>query len=151
MKSCHDNIMAGHMCISKTLRRVNRIGIWPGMMKEVSTYVKSCRVCQLTKSCNQKLSGLMVPRVSTRVIVQVAMDFVGPLPMTDRRHEYILVMTDRYSRWYELIPVQKATSRVVVKALRSFVTQFGVPRSTLAENATQFRSKIVQKFLKIGI
>jgi transposase InsO family protein len=148
LKACHDDVMAGHMGISQTIRRVKAVGVWPGLVKDVSKYVKSCRVCQITKPYNQKPAGLMVPRVASRVIEQVAMDFVGPLPMTGKRHEYILVFTDRYSRWCEFYPVRKATARVVVKALRSFITQFGVPISTLADNATQFRSKLLQEFLK---
>jgi hypothetical protein len=96
MKQFHDNIIPGHMGISQTVRRVKPIGMWPGIVKELPNYVKSRWPCKLTKPCDQTLSGPMVPRVSTRVIEHVAIDLVGSLCMTCRRHEYVLVMTDRW-------------------------------------------------------
>jgi hypothetical protein len=64
------------------------IEIWPGIVKELTNYVKSYWPCMFIKPCDQKLSGPMIQRVLTRVINHVAMDLVVPLSMTYGRHEY---------------------------------------------------------------
>ncbi|KFM66588.1 hypothetical protein X975_14118, partial [Stegodyphus mimosarum] len=39
--------------------------------------------------------------IANRPIERIAMDIVGPLPMTLSGHKYILVITDYFTRWPE--------------------------------------------------
>lgn len=148
LQECHDLAQAGHMGISKSLQRVKSIGYWPKMTGQVARYVRSCKICQLTKSSNQKPAGLMVSKSNHGVLDQLAIDFVGQLPRSSNRFEYILVLTDRYSRWSEFHPVRKATAKSVCKVLESFFARTGAACSVLSDNATQFRSKLVRDVLR---
>ena len=45
LKYCHDNPMAGHFGINKTLELVSRNYWWPKLREFVQDYVHSCDVC----------------------------------------------------------------------------------------------------------
>ena len=38
--------MAGHIGVERTLQRIRKSFWWPGVMKDVKTYVQSCPECQ---------------------------------------------------------------------------------------------------------
>ena len=42
----HDNVLAGHLGVDKTLSRVRELYYWPGYTKDVEAYAQSCEVCQ---------------------------------------------------------------------------------------------------------
>ena len=40
----------------------------------------------------------------------VATDYLGPLPVTDRGHRYILLFTDHFTKNVEVVPVENMTA-----------------------------------------
>ena len=66
------------------------------------------------------------------------MDIVGPLP-ADRRHEFIIVFVDCYSRFTILVPASNHTADTVSDALlRHVVPYFGTPRHLLSDRGREF-------------
>ena len=45
----HDSLMAGHFGVRRTLRALKGRAWWPGIAKDVQSYVQACPVCQRTK------------------------------------------------------------------------------------------------------
>ena len=59
---------------------------------------------------------------------RVAMDILGPLPMTDRGNRYVLVVTDYSTKWMEAYPMANMEAGTVVGIfVHHFVSHFGVP------------------------
>lgn len=54
----------------------------------------------------------------------VGIDFVGPLPETERGNKYIITCTDLFSKW----PV--------------IFTTFGIPKAVLSDNGSEFCNKV---------
>lgn len=55
-----------------------------------------------------------------------AMNFVGPLPMSDGGNRYILVMADYYTRWAEAIPLPDQRTETVARVImRDIVSRYG--------------------------
>jgi hypothetical protein len=46
---CHDEPMAGHPGIAKTLELTTRTFWWPNMKKDIEKYIKACHKCQVSK------------------------------------------------------------------------------------------------------
>jgi hypothetical protein len=46
---CHDEPMAGHPGIAKTLELTTRTFWWPNMKKDIEKYIKACHECQISK------------------------------------------------------------------------------------------------------
>ena len=81
----------------------------------------------------------------SRVVVNV--DYFGPLPVTPRGNTYILLFTDRFSRWADMFPVTAAeftaegTANILVD---QYISSWGCPRTILSDNGLQICSKLSQ-------
>ncbi|KAH8323652.1 hypothetical protein KR059_011225 [Drosophila kikkawai] len=59
----------------------------------------------------------------------------------------LLVFLDAFSKWVELVPLRKATATHLERAFRErILSRFGVPRTFVCDNGTQFTGRSFQKF-----
>ena len=72
----------------------------------------------------------------------LSVDIVGPLP-ADRRHEFLIVFIDCYSRYTILVPANNHTASTVSDALlRHVVPYFGTPRRLLSDRGREFVGEV---------
>ena len=59
---------------------------------------------------------------------RIAVDIMGPLPVTNRGNKFVMVVGDYFTRWTECyaIPDHKAPT-VATKLTEEFVARFGIP------------------------
>ena len=83
--------------------------------------------------------------------VAVSVDYFGPLPVTPRG-ENVLLVTDRFSRWADMFPVTAAqftaegTANILVNR---YIPLWGCPRTILSDNRLQLCSKLSQGVYKL--
>ena len=94
----HDSALAGHSSGSKTYDKLCRVATWPGIRQDVLKYARSCPVCQKAKPRGGQPPGLMQPVVSQSPWQIVACDVMGPFPRSPRGNQYLLVVTDHFSK-----------------------------------------------------
>lgn len=139
----HSNPMSGHLGIFKTYKRVQDVAYWSGMWADVKKHVKRCVKCQTLKSDNKKPAGKLQPITTSRPNEMLGVDVMGPLPKSTKRHEYLLVFVDYFSRWVELFPMRQATAQTIAEIWRREVlTRWGVPDYILSDRGTQFVSAL---------
>ena len=82
----------------------------------------------------------------------LSVDIVGPLP-ADRRHEFLIVFVDYYSRYTILVPASNYTASTVSDALlRHVVPYFGTPRRLLSDRGREFVGEVWSKLTRsLGI
>lgn len=99
IREAHDAVTSGHLGIDKTYHRIKKHFWWKHLLTDVEDYAKPCGSCQSYKSSNLKPAGLMqaMPVPMTKADT-VSLDFVGPMPMSTRKNDYILVMVDKYTK-----------------------------------------------------
>lgn len=145
IKEFHDPPLRGHLGVYKTAARIMDKYYWPGLKSDVARYVRNCRVCLSTKPEQKKQIGHMLsltPTVSQPWEL-ISVDIVGPLPRSPRGHSYILVVADCFSKFTLLFPLRQATAPSIVKILEDHVILvFGSPKTIIADNGVQFRSKL---------
>ena len=75
---------------------------------------------------------------------------MGPLPESDNRSKYILVVTDYFSCWVEAFtyPNQEA-STVATKLVNEVVLQFGVPAQLYSDQGWQFEAQVITELFKL--
>ncbi|GBG74902.1 hypothetical protein CBR_g19415 [Chara braunii] len=102
----HDQATAGHMGFHKTLARVCRLYLWPKSKDFVKAYIQDCPTSQEVNSANHLSYGLLQPLPIPEGRWQsISMDFIGPLcPPTERGHDAILVVIDRFTRRARFVP-----------------------------------------------
>ena len=81
---------------------------------------------------------------------RVALDVVGPLPVTDRGNKYILVVGDYLSKWTEAYPIPDQTATTVAdKFVKEFVSRYGVPEVLHSDQGRNFESQVFQEMCRL--
>ena len=74
---------------------------------------------------------------------QWGLDFLGEInPQSSGHHKWILVATDYFSKWIEVIPTKNANHQVIIKFLNENIfTRFGCPTKLVTNNVAAFRAE----------
>ena len=112
---------------------------------------QSCPQCQRGSDYGhrQKTTGTIESKGPWDTL---SVDIVGPLP-ADRRHEFIIVFVDCFSRFTILVPASNHTADTVSDALlRHVVPYFGTPRRLLSDRGREFVGDVWDKLTRsLGI
>jgi hypothetical protein len=73
---------------------------------------------------------------------QWGIDFIGKInPSSSGQHKWILVSTDYFTKWIEVVPTRNATHQVVMKFLyENILSRFGCPKRLVIDNETTFKA-----------
>ncbi len=55
LRLAHENVLSGHLGVTKTFHRIMQYYFWPGLKSDVSTFVCSCHICELVGKLNQTI------------------------------------------------------------------------------------------------
>ena len=150
-KAIHNHHLAyyaGHFGVTKTLQRLKLSYYWPHMKRHVKSFIAKCMFCLTYKPKFQVPAWLKLPMGTPFEIL--ALDLYGPLPMTARKFEYVLVLVDHHTRWCELVPLRQTTAEVLAVALHTYwFSRYGIPRAILSDNGPPFTSTLLQKLAEL--
>ncbi|GFW81787.1 retrovirus-related Pol polyprotein from transposon 17.6 [Trichonephila clavipes] len=111
-------------------------------------------MCQINNYKNALPAGRLITIVSNYPNEIVTLDLLGPYPVSRvRRNRYVLVITDHFSKWAEIIPLKKASARVIAdNFFDNYISRFGVPIKLISDNGPQFISYIFENLSeRLGI
>eukprot|EP00743_Colponemidia_sp_Colp-15_P008095 GILK01008773.1.p3 GENE.GILK01008773.1~~GILK01008773.1.p3 ORF type:complete len:206 (+),score=26.59 GILK01008773.1:3780-4397(+) len=75
----------------------------------------------------------------------VSMDILGPLPVTERGNQYILVITDYLTRFCEAVALETTEPVQVAEGFVAYwVLQYGAPKRLLSDRGANFLSEVVR-------
>ena len=135
----------GHVGKGKTLELLHRHFYWPGMSKDVYSYVKGCRECQQNKAITHRKYGLLTPsELPTRRWAFVGMDFIMDLPRTVRGSNAIYVVVDYYSKRAHFIPCKTSVTAGQTAQLfyDNIYKHHGMPLKIISDRDTRFTSDV---------
>jgi len=146
----HDSILGGHLGSQKTLDRVMSNFYWPGINNDVTRYCQSCDVCQRTtpKGLVRKVPLGTMPVIETP-FTRVALDLVGPLPLSASGYRWIITMIDYATRYPEATPLKGISTTDVSEALVNMFSRVGIPREMLTDRGTQFTSDLMKEISRL--
>lgn len=136
----HDSLTAGHPGAEETERAIRQFYYWPELRRDVRQHVDLCHLCACVKATAITNPGL-TPRVPSKPWEMIALDLMGPYPITQRRKQFILVVTDLFTRWVEAWAIPKSETPIILKTLEDEVwSRWGYPQTILSDNGPQFTS-----------
>ncbi|GFW08307.1 retrovirus-related Pol polyprotein from transposon 412 [Trichonephila clavipes] len=153
MREFHDKPLAGHFGRFKTYK-IRDVCYFPYMRKCVDQYVSTCYMCQINNYKNALPAGRLIPIVSNYPSEIVTLDLLGPYPVSRvRRKRYVLVITDHFSKWAEIIPLKNASAGVIAdKFFHKYISRFRAPTILISDNGPRFISDIFEKLSeRLGI
>ena len=122
---------------------------WPGVYADIRNFCASCSKCQLVNpSVDPKVPLRPLPVIGVP-FSRVGMDLVGPLVISSKGHQYILVLVDYATRYPEAIPLSSMTTTVVAQAMVEFFSRVGFPAELLTDQGTPFMSRLMGQVCKI--
>ena len=81
---------------------------------------------------------------------KIACDIMGPLPETERKNIYILVVSDYYTKYVEAYALPDQTAQTVADCLvMEWICRFGVPLQILSDQGRNFESGLFQEVCKL--
>lgn len=144
LRHVHDGPTSGHLGINKTYHRLITNYHWPNAWIDVADYVRSCDACQRAKPRPGKTPGLSQSIEPQHKAHTIALDFLGPLQMTSRGNDTVLVITDAFTKRVYLEAIHSsATSQQVAQIIVNRVVRHqGVPRCIRSDRDARFTSKL---------
>jgi hypothetical protein len=140
IQSVHDSVAAGHPGREGTIAMLRRQFFWPQMSHDIRRFVQNCQVCGRVKIWRDRRHGLLQPLpIPQTVGAGISMDFMEKLPETDRGNSNILVITDRFSGAFWIIPLPNLKVQTIVKAfIERFYSEHGAPEWIVSDRGTQW-------------
>ena len=150
LEVAHDSILGGHLATKKTYDRVTSNFFWPGAYDDVSRYCQSCDICQRTipKGRCGKTPLVAMPIIG-EPFARVAIDLVGPLPMSGRKHRLILTLVDCATRYPEAIPMKGIDTIECAEELVNIFSRIGIPQEILSDRGSQFVSDLMREISRL--
>ncbi|GFT24632.1 transposon Tf2-11 polyprotein [Trichonephila clavipes] len=129
----------GHFSSAKTEEIVKREFFIPNLSKQVQNVIINCVSCILAnKKCGKK-EGFLNPIPKEDVPLSTYhVDFIGPLPSTNKRYQHILTIIDAFTKFTWLYPVKSTTLEDALDKLKLQQKTFGNPKRIITDRGSPF-------------
>lgn len=146
LNNMHVRISAGHLGTKKTTERVKQRFYWYGLKDDVNLHIKSSDTCEANKLPQKKLSAPMGHLSSGTPLDNLAIDFLGHLPLTRNGNRFILVLTDHFTKFVKVIAMpNKQAEECAFKICNEFIARWGAPISIHCDQGASFESKFFKE------
>lgn len=150
MKQMHESVLSGHLGKRKTREKTLQRFYWFCLRDDVNAFVRRCDSCAANKPPAKPprapLGDLRVGAPMDRL----ATDILGPLPTTPRGNRYVLIVTDYFTNWVEVLPVPDQTAETCAeKILNEIIARFGCPLDLHSDQGANYRSQIFKELCRL--
>ena len=98
-----------------------------------------CDACAIRKGSQWKNKAPLQKYVSGAPLERLALDILGPLPISDLGNKYLLIVEDCFSKWTEVYPIPNQEAKTVADALvHEFVSRYRVPGELHSDQGRNF-------------
>ena len=133
----------GHFGIKRTQEAIAQRFYWPRWKSYVVKAIGSCVACNQRKGPHSRTTLPIKRYQASQPMQRIAIDMLGPLPLTKSGNKYLLIVTDYFSKWVEAIAVPNQEATTVCSALIAFVSRFGLPDEIHSDQGRNFESTLI--------
>jgi hypothetical protein len=147
----HSNPLSGHFGVQRTYLKIKNKYWWPNMKQSIIRYIQSCLPCQQYNVSRSKKPGRLQPIPPPEGPFQlIGMDYCGPLKRTPRGNQYVLCITDYFTRWIVAVAVPDCSAQTTAEALfKEYICRYGVPTVILSDQGTHFHNQLMEAMSKL--
>ena len=114
---------------------------WPDIDTQIEQLVKSCPVCQESRS-SPPVAPLHPWEWPSQPWSRVHIDYFGPF-----QNHMFMVVVDAHSKWVEACVMSSITAAKTIEQLRVIFATHGLPRKVVTDNGPSFTSDEFRSFL----
>jgi predicted aspartyl protease len=146
MKSMHENLMSGHLGYKRTYQKLSARFYWYKMKEAVYDFIACCEICQKNKKTKRRPRPPIFHLPVGAPMDHIATDLFGPLPETSNGNKYILLLTDLFTKWTEIIAIPDATAETCANViLNDFISRFGCPVSIHSDRGRNYEADLFKE------
>lgn len=150
--ACHDDPMTGaHFSLDRTYSKIKTHYWWPKMKLSISKHIQACLLCQQHNISRQKRHGQLHPIAPPDgPFMLIGIDFCGPLTQSPRDNQYVLVITDYFTRHITAIALPNCTAETTAHTLfNEYFCKYGIPGTILSDQGRHFQNQLMQNIRKL--
>lgn len=138
---CHESL--GHASSLKCYLSLKEDFIVNNMYRRIRNVLKKCHECQTARYPNlHTYVEMQSIRVKERGEL-IAVDFLGPMPRSNRGVSNILVIIDVFTKAVRLYAITRPTTKTVLKIiLTKYIPKYGRIQKILSDQGKQFQNKL---------
>ena len=146
----HNAPSGGHLGEAKILSRLQERFYWPGHVAAVKVWCRCCADCAARKSQGQKRRAPLQSMQAGYPMQIIAVDIVGPFSPVQSGNNYMLVVSDFFSKWMEAFAIPNQETVTVAEILVEEVfCRFSIPEQLHSDQGQQFEGKLMQEVCKL--
>ncbi|KAG7594217.1 Retrotransposon gag domain [Arabidopsis thaliana x Arabidopsis arenosa] len=144
----HEGLCGSHSSGRAMAFKIKRLGyFWPTMISDCIDYAKRCKKCQMHAPLIHQPSEFLSSISALYPFMRWSMDIVGPMHRSTRGVQYLLVLTDYFSKWIEAEAYINIKDSVVKTFLwKHIICRYGVLYEIVTDNGPQFISNDFEDF-----
>ena len=132
----------GHYAVAKTEDIVRQQFFFPNMTKSIENVIGNCVECILVNKKRGKKEGFLNPIPKEDIpLCTYHVDFVGPLPSTNKNYNHIFTVVDAFTKFVWLYPVKSTSANDALQKLKQQQATFGNPTRIISDRGSAFTSK----------
>ena len=150
VETAHLTLEAGHGGKERTTNRIKLAYWWPGITTDVEKFVQNCPICQRAKSPLPKPAPLQSMPVPLGPNNRVHIDLMGPLRTSDNGNKFVMVMTDAFTKWVELVAItDKSAKTVSQQFFERWICRFSAPLMILTDQGKEFNNSVLNEICQL--
>uniref|UniRef100_A0A0N5C3L2 RNA-directed DNA polymerase n=1 Tax=Strongyloides papillosus TaxID=174720 RepID=A0A0N5C3L2_STREA len=137
--------LGGHFGVHRIKELIQKYFWWENM--EIKLYCETCQKVKFQPNTTVDWKGTWdIPKGPWE---RLNMDIRGPLPITGRKNEYLLVIADEFSKFTIVIPLRKMNTESIIYEINNQIfSRYGTPKVIRLDNAKYFVSNLFNEFMK---
>ena len=149
MQEAHDTPLSIHPGSTKMYQDIRQRFWWSNMKQDIAQYVAECDVCRRIKAEHQNLPELCNPLLFPNGNgIKLKWDFITGFPRSQKGHNAIFVVVDRFSKVAHFLPVKETitASQLANLYVSRIVSLHGIPLQINSDRGSLFTSRFWESF-----
>ncbi|GFV07429.1 hypothetical protein TNCV_1737841 [Trichonephila clavipes] len=144
IKLIHEN---GHFSVGKTEEIVKQEFFIPNFSNVVKEVIVNCVPCILANKKTGKKEGFLNPISKESIPLSTYhVDFIGPLPSTNKSYQHIFTVVDAFTKFTWLYPIKTVSAESAFEKLKQQQKTFGNPIRIISDRGSAFTSKLFNDY-----
>ena len=143
------HIKMGHLGKERVLQLTKGRFYWPKMEDHVNHFITKVCNCVKSKKPNIHHEAPMQTITTSAPLELIGIDFLH-LDTCSGGYEYILVITDHFTRFTQAYPTTNKSGKTAAEKLYGdFMMRYGIPEKILSDRGKEFENSLFQRLSKL--
>ncbi|GFS82016.1 retrovirus-related Pol polyprotein from transposon gypsy [Trichonephila clavipes] len=137
----------GHFSVGKTEEIVKQEFVIRNLSNVVKKVIVNCVPCILANKKSGKKEGFLNPISKESIPLSTYhVDFIGPLPSTNKSYQHIFTVVDAFTKFTWLYPVKAVSAESALEKRKQQQKTFGNPIRIISDRGSAFTSKLFNDY-----